>query len=333
MLSLPKHINQMLRHSLAAVSAVARWWVNMSDVEQRQTQQRAFSVAACAAMFAVGGPIVGEHAELRRVSEGQRSDEAKLTAQLANLNIQELRRDRRPEAEPESIWLQKVSFNLDIDQKALGGAAGAAFLNRLDEFNPADLKKAKRSRTQIDCLAEAIYYEARSEDVRGQYAVAEVVMNRVKDRNFPDTICEVVFEGQYRDTGCQFTFTCDGSRKAQPRGEAWDRARAIALNVRLGLNKPMTRKATHYHTDYVDPYWSDSLVQTAVIGTHIFYRFPKTSAERARANEAMEARRQHEATLVAIGASVDAGLTLESAPAVFTLSPDTDAAETESKSL
>jgi spore germination cell wall hydrolase CwlJ-like protein len=332
MLSLPKQINHMLRHSLAAVLAVARWWVNMSDVEQRQTQQRAFSVAACAAMFVIGGPILGEHAELQRVHEAQRSDEAKLTVHL-NETEQRALQFASADAGQGTPWLDRVAFNLEINPSRLEGLKESTFLDRLGDLDPAEFKKAGRSRTELDCLAEAVYYEARSESVRGQYAVAEVVMNRVKDKNFPDTICGVVFEGHFRETGCQFTFTCDGSRLAQPRGESWDRARAIALNVRLGLNKPVTRKATHYHTDYVDPYWSDSLVQTTVIGTHIFYRFPKTSSERAVANAAMAARRQHEATVVAIEAAADAGQTPETAPAVYSVEPADQAAEPVSKSL
>jgi spore germination cell wall hydrolase CwlJ-like protein len=160
----------------------------------------------------------------------------------------------------------------------------------LAEFTAENLGLAAREQAELDCLAEAVYYEARSETVKGQMAVAEVVMNRVRDPNFPKTVCDVVFQGRYRTTGCQFTFTCDGSLRVKPRGEAWDRARAIALHVAMGLSKPITNKATHYHTDYVNPYWSPGLVETATIGTHIFYRFPKTGAEWTKARMALAAR-------------------------------------------
>jgi hypothetical protein len=100
----------------------------------------------------------------------------------------------------------------------------------------------------------------------------------------------VVFQGQYRNTGCQFTFTCDGSLHHKPSGEAWDRAKAVALHVAMGLNKPVTNKATHYHTDYVNPYWKAGMVETAEIGTHIFYRFPKTGAEWSKARLALAAQ-------------------------------------------
>ena len=117
------------------------------------------------------------------------------------------------------------------------------------------MARARTRHDELDCLSEAVYYEARSEDTIGQMAVAEVVMNRVRDPRFPKTICDVVYQGQYRDTGCQFTFTCDGSLRHKPSGDAWDRAKDVALHVMLGLNTPVTNKATHYHTDYVNPYW------------------------------------------------------------------------------
>jgi hypothetical protein len=133
---------------------------------------------------------------------------------------------------------------------------------------------------QLRCLSEAIYYEARGETYRGQVAVGEVVMNRVRSRHYPDTICGVVYQGSTRATGCQFTFTCDGSLTKRPRGRGWERAQHIARQVMMGYTRPVTRTATHYHTTAIDPYWSDSLVETTRIGTHIFYRFPNR-AERA----------------------------------------------------
>jgi hypothetical protein len=141
-------------------------------------------------------------------------------------------------------------------------------------------------------------------------AVAEVVMNRVRDPRFPKTICEVVYQGQYRNTGCQFTFTCDGSVRHKPAGLAWDRARDIALHVMLGLNTPVTNKATHYHTDYVNPYWAPGLVETATIGTHIFYRFPKTSKEWQDARIALDANRGSESSIIILDdeLAVDDGL-------------------------
>ena len=111
----------------------------------------------------------------------------------------------------------------------------------------------------------------------GQAAVAEVVLNRVRHRAYPDTVCDVVYQGSERTTGCQFTFTCDGSMMIAPYGRSWDRSQLVAEHALMGFAQPVTRRATHYHTTEVDPYWNDSLVRTRRIGTHIFYRFPNRS--------------------------------------------------------
>jgi spore germination cell wall hydrolase CwlJ-like protein len=159
----------------------------------------------------------------------------------------------------------------------------------------APAEQPRTAETQIDtrqhdCLARAIYYEARGETQEGQVAVAEVIMNRVRSRAYPDSICRVVYQGSERSTGCQFTFTCDGSARHQPRGRAWDRAQRIATAVMLGYNRPMTGGATHYHTTEVNPVWNSGLVPTTRIGVHQFYRFPNR-AERAYYQEALERRR------------------------------------------
>lgn len=143
---------------------------------------------------------------------------------------------------------------------------------------------------QHACLSQAIYYEARGESQRGQVAVAEVIVNRVRSSAYPSTICGVVYQGSHRATGCQFTFTCDGSLRHRPRGRAWDRAQRVATAVMLGYTRPVTGSATHYHTTAVDPVWSAGLVETTRVGTHIFYRFPNR-AERAYYQEALDRRR------------------------------------------
>lgn len=143
---------------------------------------------------------------------------------------------------------------------------------------------------QHSCLSQAIYYEARGETQRGQAAVAEVIMNRVRSRAYPNSICGVVYEGSHRSTGCQFTFTCDGSLGHRPRGRAWTQAQRVATAVMLGYNRPVTQGATHYHTHAVNPVWNSGLVRTTSIGSHVFYRFPNR-AERAYYQEALARRR------------------------------------------
>jgi spore germination cell wall hydrolase CwlJ-like protein len=147
------------------------------------------------------------------------------------------------------------------------------------------------------CLAEAIYYEARGESRQGQMAVAEVVANRVRSSLYPDTFCEVVYQGSWRDTGCQFSFTCDGSLNRRPVGAAWREANVIAQQVLNGLPSAMTHRATHYHTTAIDPYWSASLVETTRIGAHVFYRNP---TKRERAMRAAAARREQEQLIEAV---------------------------------
>ncbi|HHL43382.1 MAG TPA: cell wall hydrolase [Hellea balneolensis] len=132
---------------------------------------------------------------------------------------------------------------------------------------------AKAARREVQCLAEAVYYEARSETKDGQKAVAEVVLNRVKHKAFPNTICGVVYEGAERTTGCQFSFACDGSTANLPRGKSWQRAQDIAAHMIMGLSPEITRRATHYHTTGVNPAWAQTLRQTRQFDTHVFYRF------------------------------------------------------------
>ncbi len=123
----------------------------------------------------------------------------------------------------------------------------------------------------LDCLSKAIYYEARSESEDGQRAVAQVVLNRVRHRTFPNSVCGVVYQGAERSTGCQFTFTCDGSLRYPAFGPGWERARRIAAGALSGEVYAPVGTATHYHTTAIRPYWAPSLTRVATIGSHIFY--------------------------------------------------------------
>ena len=123
-----------------------------------------------------------------------------------------------------------------------------------------------------DCLAAAMLYEA-GDDATGERAVGQVVLNRLRHPAFPKTVCGVVFQGQERATGCQFTFTCDGAMARQPAQAAWDRARALASKMLAGdVYKPVGQ-STHYHTDWVIPYWSASLDKVTAVDTHLFFRW------------------------------------------------------------
>ncbi|MBS0479499.1 MAG: cell wall hydrolase [Proteobacteria bacterium] len=123
----------------------------------------------------------------------------------------------------------------------------------------------------LDCLTKAIYYEAASESDTGKRAVAQVVLNRVRSPIFPHTICGVVFQGSEQRTGCQFSFTCDGSLARPPSIAGWASARRIALAALSGSIERAVGLSTHYHANYVVPYWAGSLDKVATIGAHIFY--------------------------------------------------------------
>ena len=125
----------------------------------------------------------------------------------------------------------------------------------------------------IHCMAQAIYYEAAREPVRGQEAVAQVVLNRVRHPAYPKSVCGVVFQGAARATGCQFTFTCDGSLRWAPQADLWRRAEAVAKKALAGFVDKDVGSATHYHANYVAPYWAPTLVKMTQVGAHIFYRW------------------------------------------------------------
>jgi len=131
------------------------------------------------------------------------------------------------------------------------------------------------------CMTQAIYYEAASESDAGQRAVAQVVLNRVTHSAWPNTVCGVVYQGSERTTGCQFSFTCDGSLARQPSAIFWARASRIAREALAGSVYAPVGFATHYHTLAVHPYWADSLTQVTVIGAHQFYRWPGAAGSRA----------------------------------------------------
>ena len=152
------------------------------------------------------------------------------------------------------------------------------------------------SHPELYCLAKNIYFEAKSEPIAGQYAVADVVLNRVKDSRFPNTICEVVYEGPLRESWqtkkqtdlddaeriyhpirdrCQFSWWCDGKSDNIKDGDAWRKAQEIAYRlVNDYKHRGLTEGATHYHATYVNPKWAPTLDLVGRIGTHIFYRWP-----------------------------------------------------------
>ncbi len=134
------------------------------------------------------------------------------------------------------------------------------------------LDEASRIKSET-CLAEAIYFEARGEAVRGQMAVAQVVLNRAFSGKYPNTVCGVVYQNAHRRLHCQFTFACDGIPDIVREPDMWERAKTIAAEMLDGkLWLPEVGKATHYHAHWVHPGWVREMTKMHRLGVHTFYR-------------------------------------------------------------
>ena len=178
-----------------------------------------------------------------------------------------------------------------LDAMKLNAATPAAsqYLRRAAPFvfKPATAEDRRRA---LRCLTQGVYYEAALEPTAGQEAVAQVILNRVRDPNYANTICGVVFEGAERTTGCQFSFTCDGALANAPVAWAWDRARKVADRALAGYVSTKVGTATHYHADYVHPWWAPTLNKLTQIGAHIFYRWKGIYGEPAAFRQAYAGR-------------------------------------------
>lgn len=197
------------------------------------------------------------------IAENSSSARAQLTSVQAERSAQAFldasRRDLFAKA-PQSGLAHQLT-QAQLTQSAAIKPAGAELI-----------AQAAHTGAEHKCLSQAVFYEARSEGRAGQKAVAEVVLNRVKSRHYPNTICGVVFQGAQRSTGCQFSFTCDGSLGRPVDTKMWTRSADISALAMTGGYAPLTGGATHYHNLDVTPVWSDTLVMTKTVGTHKFYR-------------------------------------------------------------
>jgi hypothetical protein len=137
----------------------------------------------------------------------------------------------------------------------------------LSGSDPLDRRRA------LLCMAQAVYYEAGFESAEGRRAVAQVVLNRMRHPAFPKSVCGVVYQGA-RQPVCQFSFVCDGSLYRRPAPGPWQEAERIAAAALAGFVERSVGAATHYHADYVAPYWAPKLAKISQIGAHIFYRWP-----------------------------------------------------------
>ena len=175
--------------------------------------------------------------------------------------------------------------------------ATTAFASSASTFKNPQVEElyTEQNKPQLYCLAQNIYFEAKSEPLAGQYAVADVVLNRVNDTRYPNTICEVVKEGPIKESWktkqdttlsdderiyyprknrCQFSWYCDGKADNVRDSDAWRIAQEVAFRiVEEKRMRGITEGATHYHADYVSPKWASKIQLVGSISTHIFYRW------------------------------------------------------------
>ena len=177
------------------------------------------------------------------------------------------------EATPIEIAAAPVSLqSLRLDRN---GGFGETHVPKADDNRPryTDLIDPDNMNKEQRCLAEAVYFEARSESAEGQAAVAQVVLNRVKSGLYPTSICGVVYQNRHRHLACQFTFACEGKALRIGESESWEQAKRVASAVLEGKTYLAdVGSATHYHANYVRPYWARRLKKMDVIGRHIFYK-------------------------------------------------------------
>ena len=263
------------------LARVRRWWQTRLSAQHREKAVQGALGVACFTAFVAAMPVIaGVNAEQQ--NEEQFRDRSVQLAEIRQDDLTVTSALTDQSALLSHDWLRFVEVSLERDpSSALSPYAAfdrdTAAIDSLVTMDVPKRTDAENMVRQSQCLATAIYYEARSEALSGQLGVAEVIVNRVNDHRYPNTICDVVFQGATRTTGCQFTFTCDGAMNKPPRGTRWERAESIAAHVMMGLNERKTEGATHYHATYVNPVWNSGLIKTRKIGTHIFYRFPRGS--------------------------------------------------------
>ena len=182
----------------------------------------------------------------------------------------------QPERDSRAL-LSRMALHVpdDISAKIATASPDTAFAAAVPAIAPPfpSARSVDDADRAADCLTAAVYYEARSQSEDGQRAVAQVVLNRVRDRAFPNSVCGVVYQGAERRTGCQFSFTCDGSMNRPRELGAWDRARAVAAAALGGSVYAPVGAATSFHTTSILPWWASSLAQITTVGAHVFYRW------------------------------------------------------------
>ncbi len=175
----------------------------------------------------------------------------------------------RSDSAPQSeflLSLEDIVAVVSFDQAAPRTSSLESLVRASTTIGEGELSDAQR------CLAQAVYFEARSETLEGQLAVAQVVLNRVENRRYPSSICGVVFQNERLRHRCQFSFACDGRSDTPRERRAWEIAKRISQIALAGQWRDLSGRATHYHATYADPSWRSAMMKTAAHGQHLFYR-------------------------------------------------------------
>ena len=141
-------------------------------------------------------------------------------------------------------------------------------------FDTIDNLPKPKATSEMKCLAEAIYFEARGEAIEGQYAVGEVIINRVLSKDFPNSVCGVISEGASRLNACQFSYNCDGKLETITEKKIYERILKLSKMLLEPSARFLTSGATFYHSKLVSPSWSKKFIKTNEIGNHVFYKLP-----------------------------------------------------------
>jgi spore germination cell wall hydrolase CwlJ-like protein len=243
------------------------------------------SVSAPASNLLAKGSLMPQQMRMESLSNRNKSYATQIVTASGKSDFIE----NEPEARQETVVIVPAAINLKAEEedsrqqlalapsprqveKAIKLKRSAARDKGKDKDTKKEIAQRRAQMAEENCLARAIYFEARSESELGQIAVAKVVLNRVKDSEYPNTICGVVYQGSGRRNSCQFSFACDGLPDDVKSASSWAQAKRLAKKTIAGDAKVAAlTTATNYHADYVKPKWAKSMKRLVKIGRHIFY--------------------------------------------------------------
>lgn len=227
-----------------------------------------FLMAAPGAEAGTDGPLARSSAEFARALSRERA----MMSHSGNARVGALAKGLRPRArDDDGVTVASRSVGPEVAAQLSAGRLNMATLDGMPRTT---------GDAEWQCLATAIYHEARGEPLSGQIAVAEVILNRTESRHYPNTICAVTNQGRGNGRACQFSYACDGRSDAMASAGPRERAQKLARLLIDGLPRSVTDGATHFHATYVAPSWARTMTRTAAIGNHRFYRMNSRVAQR-----------------------------------------------------